>query len=254
MKNAANYARKLRTLLRKIMPSGGFEPLPTVDPATRLVIGFLQWNATTRQAHAALQRLMGGVVDNNDLRVTHPAEIAGILGPRYPLATERAARLRDALQAVYQREHATSLDGLTGKAKKDVRAYLDSLPGIVPYVSAYVMLVGFGGHAMPLDDRLLELLREQGVVEPSASLEEVAGFLERHIKAEEALVTHLALQAWADDPDGVKLSPSRKATRGKAASKKTSKKATTKKTTKKTSKKSSTRKNRTSKRSTRSRR
>lgn len=260
MKNAANYARKLHTLLKKITPSGGFEPLPAIDPTTRLVIGFLQWNATTRQAHAALQRLSGDVVDNNDLRVTHPAEIAGILGPRYPQATERAARLRDALQAVYQREHATSLEGLAGKAKKDVRAYLDSLPGIVPYVSAYVMLTGFGGHAVPLDGRLLELLRGQEVVEPSASLEEAAGFLERHIKAEDALAAHLALQAWADDPESVKLSPARKAGSGAAATKKSSKKTTkkkstkksTKKTTKKTTKKKTTKKSRTSKRSTRS--
>jgi hypothetical protein len=268
VKNAANYARKLHTLLKKIAPSGGFEPLASVDPTTRLVVGFLQWNATTRQAENALQRLMGEVVDNNDLRVTHPAEVAGILGPRYPRAEERAARLRDALQAVYQREHATSLDALAGKAKKDVRAYLDSLPGIVPYVSAYVMLVGYGGHAAPLDEKLLELLRQQEVVDPSAELEEVAGFLERHIRAEDALEAHLALQAWADDPSSVKLSPGGRATRSKATTKKTTKKKTTKKTptkkpSKKTSKKSTkkkttrkktTKKSRTSKRTTRSRR
>lgn len=259
MKNAATYVKKLNSLLKKITPSSEIDPPPTIDPTLRLVIGFLQWNATTRQAEIALERVMAEVVDTNDLRVTHPAELAEILGPRYPQVEERAARLRDALQAVYRREHATSLEGLVGQAKKEVRTYLDSLPGIVPYVTGYVMLVGFGGHAVPVDDRLLELLRDEGVVEPDATLEEVVGFLERHIKADDALQTHLALQAWADEEGGrssrrVSKTSTKKTTK-KTTKKKTTKAKTTKRTTKKSTKKATKKTTKkTTKRTTKSRR
>ncbi len=259
MKNASTYVKKLNTLLRKIKPSAAIEPPATVDPTTRLVIGFLQWNATARQAEHAFERIMSEVVDTNDLRVTHPTELAEMLGPRYPQVEERAARLRDALQAVYRREHATSLDGLVGQAKKDVKTYLDSLPGMVPYVAGYLQLVGFGGHAVPVDDRLLELLRDEGVVDPEASLDEVVGFLERHVKADDALQTHLALQSWADEAGaGARRAAtkptSRASTAGKTTKRTTQKKQPTKKTTAKSSRGAATTKKKTTKRTTRARR
>ena len=54
---------------------------------------------------------------NNDLRVSHPQEVVGLLGPRYPRVEERAARLHEALQEIFIREHAVSWIGLEqGKA------------------------------------------------------------------------------------------------------------------------------------------
>ncbi|MCC7144934.1 MAG: hypothetical protein IT443_00660 [Phycisphaeraceae bacterium] len=198
MKNATTYAKKLASLLRRIKIKESAEPTAPLDPISCLVHAFLQWNSTTKSAASAYQRLMTALVDHNDLRVTHAVEMAELLGPRYPLAAERAARLRDTLQEIFRREHATSLDHLKGKPKKEIRAYLESLPGMTSYVSASVFLRIFEGHALPVDDRLAEHLKHEGIVDPQATLLEIEMFLERNIRAEDALDCHLALQAWAD--------------------------------------------------------
>jgi len=263
VKNATAYAKKLATLLRKIKPKSSSQPPDDVDPITRLVIGFLQWNATARSAAIAHGKLMAELVDNNDLRVSYVDEVVALIGPRYPQAFERAARLRDAMNVIYEREHATSLDALRDRAKKDIRTYLDTLPGITPYVVAHVLLVAFGGHAIPVDDKLALCLKAQQVVDDTATVEQITAFLERHVKAEDAMQTHLALQAWADksrisvekaldEPVLTKTTQTvkiaNKTTKKKTSKRTTAKKRTTKRTSKKTAKARSTK--RTTKRTT----
>jgi endonuclease III len=243
VKNEATFAKKFGALLKKIKsqhggaakagaPSGGGgeaegSPAAPREAVTQLVVAFLEWNASRKQAADAHKRLMAVMVDNNDLRVSHPHEIVAVIGERYPRAEERAARLHESLQEIYIREHAVSLDDLAEKPKKAVRQYLETLPGITPYVAAQVALASFQAHAVPVDDHLAELLREEEVVDPEASVEDVAAFLERQIDAGEALEAHHALYAWVDSGSG----RSRGASGGSGGSK------TTKKTTKKTSKK-----------------
>ncbi len=198
MKNESAYANKLTAALKKVLKAHPAEPVEPAEPVTQLVISFLQWNATERQAELAYQRLMQELVDANDLRVSHGNEVIDLLGPRYPLVEERSARLRDALQEVYQREHEMSFKSLADKTKKDVRAYLDSLPGMTQYVAAQVMLLCYSAHAVPVDEKLAELLIEAGAVDPEATPDEIGPFIERRIKAGEAPDAHASLQAWAD--------------------------------------------------------
>jgi endonuclease III len=198
VKNSATHVRKLTALLRRLKLAGPPEPLPARDPVTQLVIAFLQWESTRKSAEAAYHRLMQSLVDVNDLRVSHPDEVVVLLGERYPNAVERAGRLHDVLQEVFVRAHAMSLDALAAMGKREARVFLDSLPGITSYVAAQVSLVCFDGHAIPVDQKLARLLREAGAAEPRATPEEVASFLEHHVKAGEALETHLLLQVWSD--------------------------------------------------------
>lgn len=199
MKNASAYAKKLSALLRRLTKAHKLAetPAPT-EPVTQLVMGFLQWNATRKQAAAAYERLTKTLVDHNDLRVSHTHEIVALIGPNYPRAQERAARMHDALQEIFVREHAVSLSHLAEKSKKDARTYLDTLPGIPPYVAAQVVLLSFGGHAIPVDDHLAAVLKGDGVVDPSASVEEIESFIAHHVKAGDGPAVHHALQAWAD--------------------------------------------------------
>ena len=198
MKNATAYARKLNPLLKKLRQAHQpVEPEP-LPPLARLVMSYLEWNADTKQATEAYQRLMENCVDINDLRVTHAHVVARLLGPKYPLAEQRAERMRDALHAIFKAFHATSLDPLSVRGKKQVRSFLDALSGMVPYVAAQVTLLGYGGHAVPVDDVLAELLRQEEVVDPEATLGEIVAFMERHIRADNAHQTHLLLRAWAD--------------------------------------------------------
>lgn len=198
MKKDNHYAPKFSALLRQLRKKFQPKPLPRHDPVTQLVLAFLEWDASPKQAEAAYQRLTSIVVDNNDLRVSHPDEVVAVIGERYPKAAERAHRLREALQDIFIREHAVSLEGLGKRSKKEIHHYLTSLKGVTPYVAAQVMLLCFDVHAVPVDEALARLLKKEGVVDPEASVEAIRGFLERHVKAAEAAEVHAVLRAWVD--------------------------------------------------------
>ena len=198
MKSSDAHVKNLATLLKKI---GEVEPpeFPDADdPIAVLILSTLMWESTTEKAIAAYARLRAAVVDDNDLRVTMPHEIAEIIGTRYPKSAERSERLRATLRDVYLREHAINLDSLAGKGKRDVKKYVESLNGISPYVSARVQLLCFDVHGVPVDEQLRSRLADYGAVEPDADEVEVAGWLARHVRASDGLKTHYALQAWSD--------------------------------------------------------
>ncbi len=235
MKNAATYAKKLTTFLNGLVKKyGDIEPEP-LDPLMHLVMGFLEWNATHDLAVKAHTKIMQEVIDGNDLRITHVHDLVTMIGEDYPQAYERIARMRDSLMEVYKREHDTVLSPLVSKNKKQVTTYLETLPGIVPYVAARTMLLAFDSYAMPVDDNMAELLKEEGVVDEEATTDEIQSFLDRQVKAAVGLETFLALRQWTDESAGKprKKSSSKKTSKKKAGTKKTTKKKSAKKVGKK---------------------
>ncbi len=181
-------------------------PIPAPTPADEdpllqeLVYSFLLWDATTTQARTLMRRLSETFVDSNELRVCLADELAEVMGDRYPRAWERSQRLRAALQDLYKREHGMRLTPLSSANKRDIRGYLDSLDGIPPFVAARVFLVGFGGHAVPCDARLADLLADEGVIDAKLTdPAEIGAWLERQIRAAESLEGGLLFQAWSDE-------------------------------------------------------
>ena len=217
MKNESSYGKKFELLLKKIRQRHRVE-LPELSPVDQLIVGFLEWNATARLAAKAHEQLMAELVDNNDLRVSLPQELLALIGVKYPQGDERVLRLREVLNAVYVREHAMSLDSLAGKPKKQIRTYVEGLPGITQYVAAQLMLLAFGVHAIPVDDHIAELLRAEETVDPKASVQEVAQFLERRVKAGDAAEVHRMLRIWTDGR--MRRSAAARAPRKKTARKK----------------------------------
>jgi len=231
----AKQVKALNALLKKARAKwDGEDPFP-MEPITQLVISFLTWNATLKQADTAFEKIMAEVVDLNELRVSMNHEVVEMIGVRYPQAEERAMRLRQAMNEVFEREHDWKLNSVKTKGKRDQREYLDTLPGTPSYVAAQVALLCFGAHAMPVDDKLAALLAAEGVVEPGTTPEEAEAWLSRQVKAGDALEAHLALQAWADTkkapaPKPEKKQPAKKVTKKKTAAKKApAKKAAAKK-------------------------
>lgn len=188
----------------------------------------LLWEATLAKAASAMKRFEQHLVDVNELRICMPAELVKLLGDRYPRAEERAVRLRTALNDVFRREHAVTLEHLPALAKKDAREYLESLEGVPGFVSARVHLVSIGGHAAPVDRRIAACLTDAGFVEADAAPDIAASLLERKVQAGEMLETYALLQAWADDAASDEPAPSDKsAPSGRKAPAKTPKKTST---------------------------
>ncbi|MEM9252969.1 MAG: hypothetical protein AAGB29_11520 [Planctomycetota bacterium] len=199
MSKATDIGKSLTALLKSARQKRkNLEEPPPRDGTTQLAVSFFQWQATRDQAEQALGRVLAVMVDINELRVSHPAEIIEVVGEDYPMIHERVPRMRDALNEVFRREHGIDMASLEGKSKKDQRAYLETLPGAPAYVVSQTMLLAFGGHAVPVDEKLLSLLVREGVLAEGMSCDEAEASLMKHVKSADALDTHVVLQAWAD--------------------------------------------------------
>ncbi|MEM1099678.1 MAG: hypothetical protein AAGH92_12930 [Planctomycetota bacterium] len=234
-KSPAGNATKLNALIKKAKSTAkAFEAPDPRDPAHQLVVALLQFNHTRKAAEEAHAALLEAFVDLHELRVSHPHEIVEVIGEDYPDAYERAIRLREALGAVYAREHDVTLKSVVTKGKREQRSYLDTLPATPPYAAASVALLSFGAHAFPVDEKLSALLIVEGVMEDGTTPAEAESFLTKTLKAGDALEAHVAVQAWADKRKAPAVSrPAAAPTKKKAAAKK----KTTKKKVARTAKK-----------------
>src|SRR5437764_614028 len=139
MKNASEYARRVRRLLGQIKARAEkVAELPPGDVTDQVLVAVLMRYAPDPVALAAYKRLRERTVDLNELRVTPVAELIDLLGPAFPqnkVAAESVARV---LGAIFNRCHHLDLGFLREMSRKDARTYLDTLDGMDPFSSALV--------------------------------------------------------------------------------------------------------------------
>lgn len=169
------------------------------DLVALLVHSSLLYDATRKQADEATQRIRSSSVDWNEFRVNHVDDMVGIVGVRYPDAFARMKRLRMSLNDVYLRHHRVSLDILVGKPKRDVRTYLENLEGMPAYVVARFMLLAMGVPLIPVDQTLVDLLVDKGVLAEPADPVLVGEALAKVIRADKAAEVHAALVVATDE-------------------------------------------------------
>jgi len=187
MKNGTQYAARLKKAYGRLRQSVEPPTVPeTIDPVRQLAIAILGVDATGKSAEAALDRLLGVMVDWNEVRVSNALEVTAAIGNVLPPNPAKCQRLLTALQSIYRLENRVSLDRLKSLGRREVRQYLEKLSGVDEFATASVFLWSFGGHAVPVNDALLAALREAELVHPSADRAEVQAFLERNISASEA--------------------------------------------------------------------
>lgn len=246
MKDSGRYSKELKKLLAHLKRTFTVEEEPGDDLTTELVLACLSQNTTEAKARTALHRLRGSFVDMNELRVSRSAEIAEVLGKSYPEPRTTARQIAKLLHGVYEQLDTLSLESLREMGKREAKAWLEALEGSDAYVVSRLMLRGLGAHAVPVNEAMLAMLREEGVVDPEADAATVQGFLERQISAQHVLRDYQLLRKHTDSPAPkpatAKKATKKKTTKKKAATKKTKKKKTkkkaaTKKKTKRTTKK-----------------
>ena len=194
MKNATKHADELKSLHKRMTKDCKVEPREPVDALKALVRAAMSFDVPDTRADEAMKLIDREFVDLNELRVATELEVQEMLGQRYPAIERRVAMITAALNNIFEREHTLSLDRLKTLPKKEARQFLRELPGIHPFVEAYVLLYAFDGHAFPLDQEMLAILQEQHVVDGATSLEDAQKFLEHNIKAEECHDFFVALR------------------------------------------------------------
>jgi endonuclease III len=194
MKNATKHADELKSLLRRLVKESKPAAKEPQEALRALVRAAMSYDMPDSKAAEAMKHIHEEFVDLNELRVATDLEIAELLGNRYPAIEKRVAMITQALNSIFEREHTMSLDRLAGISKRDARQFLRDLPEIHPFVEAYVMLYSFDGHCFPVDNEILNLLREHGIVDEQTPLEEAQRFVEHHLKAEECYEFFVALR------------------------------------------------------------
>jgi len=189
MKGGSEYAKRVKKLYHQwVRQFGKPAPAEITDPIEQIVIGILAICTSLTKAVAAYQKMRQHMVDLNELRVTPPPELAKLIGNAVPLAAEKAQRIVNALNDVRRRQDALDLSFLKQRGRREAREYLESLEGVDRSAAASVVLYSLGGHAIPLDDLTLYVLRKEELVAPTADLAEAQSFLERHVHAADAQV------------------------------------------------------------------
>jgi hypothetical protein len=175
--------KKIMARLIKAAPSRAAEPL---EPLQRLVRAFMEYDCDNVRAAMAVTRFTENMVDNNELRVTPAIELAALLGVRYPFAESRCSALHRTLQSIFDREHHMNLSRLNEMKKTEIRPYLQSLAGIMPYVEAAVCVDCFGVAAVPMDTKFLLWLISKDVFPEGTDIRSAQAVLEKHVKASDA--------------------------------------------------------------------
>jgi endonuclease III len=204
MKSATKHAEELRSLFKRLLKEHKPAPRETQEPLKALVRSAMSYDMPDSRAEEAMRAIDKEFVDLNELRVATDLEIQELLGNRYPQIERRVAMITQSLNAIFEKEHTLNLDRLGTISKRDARQFLrDLLPEVHPFVEAYVMLLAFDGHTVPVDDQMLEYLTAEEVLEPGTNLEDAQKFLEHHVKAEECYdfytVVRAAAQSAGDD-------------------------------------------------------
>ena len=212
MKNATVYQSKLKKFLpglkRRPIAADRSEPL---EPMDHLIVGILRRNASRHQALAALRALREEFVDFNEMRVAPAKDIAELLGKNMPLARLKAEVLTQALNRVLDQTSELGLGKLTELGKRELHAYLREKFALDSYTEAYMTLMVFGGHAVPVDERLLEKLKLEDLVHSESTVDVARFALEKVVSEKNAVEVYEAMAAYAEEPSKVKPSPKAKA-------------------------------------------
>ncbi len=223
--SAATSTKQLESFIKAVLkaytPAEPYEPML---PIREFIFTFLLWNTTSTKANIAYKKFMGAYVDENEFRVTQADDLKELLGVQYPNLDERIERMQASLNDAYNREHEVSIASCLELSKRDGRKYLDTLEGIAPYMSARITLICLGGHAVPIDDRMLESLIEAEIFEINATVSDAISTMERAVRASDGPAVYAAMQAWADDGAPLITKKPSKKSSGKSAKNKSGKK------------------------------
>lgn len=235
MKDSKEYSPKVTKMFCSLKRKHGKAEMPDYDdPVQALVDGLVIEVMGQDQASKALKRMKSHFVDLNDVRVCRNEEILEVFRDDSAEAEKSASAITATLNAIFDKYDKVTLDTLAHEGKRQAKKELEELAGITPFAISYCFVTAMGGHAIPLNDKMLAYLRDNELVHPDADEHEIAGFLERQIAAADGFTFYTILKNEAEA--AFQTAPTKKSAKKKTATKKKTvkkKTATKKKTAKK---------------------
>ena len=154
--------RVLTVLSKKLPAATEPEKRPVME---ELVYAICREGVTSAEADAAFAKLKTSFFDWNEVRVSTVPEITDTLAD-LPDSGSRAKRVIEFLQELFEMTYAFNLDDLEKKGLKQAAKQLARYQAVSgsDYLVAWVVQRSLGGHAMPLDEPALRVLRRLGTI------------------------------------------------------------------------------------------
>ncbi|HEY3323976.1 MAG TPA: hypothetical protein VGP72_26220 [Planctomycetota bacterium] len=157
----------------------------------------------------AARRLMQHFVDWNEVRVSRPAALVGVLG-RQPRAQTRVALLQRFLEAFFLRQRSLNLDYLFTLKSHEVRRFLSELEVFDREELAAVYLTGFGVPVFPPSDVLRDVAEQLGVIRAKTTTLQMAKKFESALDEPTLYSLYSHLYSLANDPERESILKSKK--------------------------------------------
>src|SRR5262249_2549830 len=157
--------QKIVTQLLGVLAKGKAPPEQAARPVLEQFLYAICREGTTRDAaDKAYKRLQDQFFDWNEVRVTSTRELADVLDD-LPEPESRAQRIIDFLQEVFETTFSFDLEPLQKKGLKQAAKQLARYQAANDYAVAWVVQQSLSGHAIPLDNPSLRVLRRLGLLD-----------------------------------------------------------------------------------------
>jgi endonuclease-3 len=163
----ANGTQKTRVLNRLFSITGknGHAEEPATRPVLeQLIYAVLREGTTQAKADEAFRALQTSFFDWNEIRVSMIREVADVIQD-LPNPEDRAARIISILQEVFETTYSFDLEPLHKKGLKMAEKQLQRYQAANTFIVSYTVQTGLGGHALPLDDAMIRVLRRLEVLD-----------------------------------------------------------------------------------------
>lgn len=194
--NKQRIVAKLLTVLAKVYEDKFPKELSVLD---HLLLGVIQEGISPSRAFAVYESLLAGFHDLNELRVSHPKEIADVL-EGLPDAEGKARRILGILQFVFETTYAFDLESMKRKPLKQAERQLSKITGTNAFTVAATVQRALGGHALPIDARMCEVLARLQLIGDGEAPEQIQTCLEHLIPKAKGTSFCMYISELANDP------------------------------------------------------
>ncbi len=197
MQSKTRLLTDVQTLLKKHYRNKPDRDEARLPILSAVIYGICHEDTTREQANQALARFNDEFIDWNEVRVSSVSEIQETLAG-IPEPEEKARKIRRFLRQLFSRTYGFTLESLAKKPLKEALKVLETYEAFESdFVTATVVQLALGGHAIPIDHAAERVLRRLGLEE--ADVPSLRGAVERAIPKNRAMEFCALIEELASD-------------------------------------------------------
>lgn len=194
--NKQKVLTQIFTILKKRYEPADPEARPVLE---QLIYALCREGATREQADRAFRVLQERFFDWNEIRVSSPQELEEVFED-VPHGHIRAQRIISLLQEVFETNFSFDLETLHKKGLKQAAKHLGRYEATNDYTVSWAVQQSLGGHAIPIDEPTLRVVRRLGLVDgDEGNLETLRASLEHLIPKAKGTMFIDVLSALAEE-------------------------------------------------------